>query len=250
MVSRLNAMAFYASPPAAIQPAQAAVRSSRKAIQPTQATVQPAQGAVQSAPAVVQPAHMTVQSAQVDRHAEDCRSWETWNTEHLPQLYGTFVECREAKNVRPVPIERSKSRANLKQFDATSLNSLECEHLDYTFENNENALVLIEQHDSRRYVLLIHDILRYGIDDNAVYRLVGTKYSFLADIGVFNKMRGSSETIGNKELILHFEDFSLMGTPIDAEMIDVADIALVHASDEAAIKFIAPSPMNEDSKSR
>ncbi|KAJ9618784.1 hypothetical protein H2204_012916 [Knufia peltigerae] len=246
MVSRLNAMAFYASPPAAIQPAQGAVRSSRKAIQPTQATVQPAQGAVQSAPAVVQPAHMTVQSAQVDRHAEDCRSWETWNTEHLPQLYGTFVECREAKNVRPVPIERSKSRANLKQFDATSLNSLECEHLDYTFENNENALVLIEQHDSRRYVLLIHDILRYGIDDNAVYRLVGTKYSFLADIGVFNKMRGSSETIGNKELILHFEDFSLMGTPIDAEMIDVADIALVHASDEAAIKFIAPSPMNED----
>jgi hypothetical protein len=111
----------------------------------------------------------------------------------------------------------------------STVSSLLCQHLGYTFEKDEYARVRINSEGSLEYVIFIHDI-RYedGGSDAKSYHLLVTKYSFLGSAHPFQARQSSRDhevAISNKELLLHFENFDKMGTRDDAEVIRLDDIA-------------------------
>jgi hypothetical protein len=65
-------------------------------------------------------------------------------------------------------------------------------------------------------------------DENTQYQLVVSKYSFLKSSSVFRPYPGKPEAtnpITERELLLHFQDFSTMGLKQDAEIIPISDIS-------------------------
>ncbi|KIW19323.1 hypothetical protein PV08_03617 [Exophiala spinifera] len=158
---------------------------------------------------------------------QDRRAWDLWTSEKLPVLYNSFIPGRTATTL-----------------NGTSLSGLECEHLDHTFERGETVLVHLN-HGSDRHVIQIHHICQHEADDGSSFCLKSTKYSFLEDIGAFKTM-ADGQLINSKELVLHFDDYDQMGTPIDAEMIDVEDIISVDKCEGIEVKLIGPSSIDED----
>src|SRR6266498_5880506 len=93
--------------------------------------------------------------------------------------------------------------------------SLQCQHLSYTFEKDEYARIRMNSEFSLEYVIFVHDI-RYvdNVCDAKSYHLLVTKYSFLPLTYPFQAQQSSSDrevAISDRELLLHFEDFNKMG---------------------------------------
>lgn len=111
----------------------------------------------------------------------------------------------------------------------STISSLFCERLDYTFEKEEYAHVRMNSEGSLEHAILIHDIHggQGGSDVKSSY-LMATKYSFLRLAHPFQAHQSSGENeapMSNKELLFRFEDFDKMGKQGDAEVIQFDDIA-------------------------
>ena len=111
----------------------------------------------------------------------------------------------------------------------STISSLLCQHLGYTFEKDEYARVRINSERSLEFIIFIHDIRHEdGCSDGKPYHLMVTKYSSLGSTHPFHAQqswRDNEAAISNRELLLHFEDFDKMGTRDDAEVIRLDDIA-------------------------
>lgn len=83
--------------------------------------------------------------------------------------------------------------------------------------------------DTPRYVFYVHDIL-INKDDERATQLLVTRYSYLAAHPAFT---ACNTPISDKELLLHFVDFDLMGEYFDAETVNLEDILLYQQGPQA-----------------
>jgi hypothetical protein len=111
----------------------------------------------------------------------------------------------------------------------STISSLFCERLDYTFERDECAYVRMNSKGSLEYVIFIHNIHGgQGSSDVKSCHLMATKYSFHRLAHPFQEQQSSGENevaTSNKELLLHFGDFDKMGKQGDAGVMRLDDIA-------------------------
>ncbi|KAK5573048.1 hypothetical protein LTR43_001707 [Exophiala xenobiotica] len=155
---------------------------------------------------------------------QDELDWKVWHAEELSTQFA---------KLRPGRVQTQRHE--------TSLFSLECPHLNYTFEKDEYACIYGGPQGSSRHVVLVHDILPTDTCGEVAYSLMCTKYSFLADMEIFKAatsvMEAASgwEANSDKELVLHFGSFSHMGLEGDAEVVEVADIVGAHSLHDDAL---------------
>lgn len=103
-----------------------------------------------------------------------------------------------------------------------------------TFKAGEYYQVRIKPKDGANgnhleYIIFLHD---FDFDEEAAginqYRLVVSKYSFFKSSTLFNPCLNKTEavkSIGDRELLLHFQDFWTMGQRQDAEIMRISDIS-------------------------
>ena len=81
----------------------------------------------------------------------------------------------------------------------------------------------------------MHDILSIDTCTGVGYRLLCTKYSFIADMDIFKAATSVMEEDSNKELVLHFGSFGHMGLESGAEVIEVTEIVRAHGLHDDAV---------------
>jgi hypothetical protein len=105
---------------------------------------------------------------------------------------------------------------------------LSCPHLNYNFEPDEYVHVRTDP-EGTEYVLLIHAINAASADmDNTSYHFLVTKYSYFHQTSLIQAQSSpGSLPVGEKELVLHFNEYNKMGTPADAEVFQLSDVGHV-----------------------
>jgi hypothetical protein len=101
----------------------------------------------------------------------------------------------------------------------------------------------------------VHDILPADAGSGVGYRLLCTKYSFLADMDIFKAATFDWESDSDKELVLHFGSFGHMGLESDAEVIEMTDIVRAHGlhddpllTYEDGVEHVVPLLCGEDGR--
>ncbi|KAJ9495511.1 hypothetical protein H2202_009051 [Exophiala xenobiotica] len=279
MVSRFDEKAFFGRPPAPVRPAEVDKTPSSSLIRlPTPAvdsdeemeSVEDATNDIGEDTSSTEPASTSALSVEVPPSTLNRRSVRETTIPHRHRSQGgSDAEDLVAPNLltqdevewrawlaEELPIQFAKlrpKRVQTQQHGAT-LVTLECPHLNYTFEKDEYACIYGGPQDSPRHVVLVHDILPTDAGNGVGYRLLCTKYSFLTDIDIFKAATFDWESSSDKELVLHFGSFSHMGLESDAEVIEVADIVNAYGlHDEGAMvddgveHVVAPLFGGEDS---
>ncbi|KAK2803834.1 hypothetical protein FQN50_006841 [Emmonsiellopsis sp. PD_5] len=143
--------------------------------------------------------------------------WQVWNDSTLPKIFKKLISSRETP------------QGNTSRIPSICCNSSSWR---YTFTRGEYVQIKIKSSSSSeqetKYVIFVHDIIQDGESNAAgAYSLLVSKYSFLRSNLLFQNNGSKSDltnSISQKELLLHFGSLATMGEEQDAEIIRLNDI--------------------------